>query len=657
MSSGHSDSGHSESGPPPPLTIGTAGHIDHGKTLLIEQLTGMRADRPFERERGMTIDIGYAEMRAPDGRRIGFVDLPGHERFIRNMVAGATGIDIALMVVAADDGVMPQTREHMEILDLLDVRQGIVVLNKIDLVDEETRELAEEELREELAGSVLENAPIIHCSAATGEGIDALRERLFAAVAELAATNDPGAFFCGVQRSFAAAGFGCIVTGVPSAGTVAVGDEVELLPAGEKARVRAIEIYHEAAQQARAGHRTALNLSGVHHEQAGRGMVVAAPGSYRPARHIAVDLRMLHSVRRPLRHASPVRFLSGTLEGMATVYLLEGASLEADAKALVEIRTKEPITVRDGAAFIIRTDNAKETLGGGRVVASLDKPIGRRAKPRHAQLGRWATVLDDPRGRIRFLLEEEGAAGTAVLAQKSQLAKAAVADLLGAMQAEGEIVPLPGGAFTTSTAVTNAATGIRDALRAMHKEQPLIEALPIADVRNRAGLDEAMLAAALAELGDEAVAQGRTLRHRDHSVTLDRATEQASRSVLDYLERARFAPAPRDRVAEEAGLSEREANEGLTYLSARGEVREVAPGIAYARSILDEGLRILSGLAQDRGHFEPVQAKNALGGISRKWLIPLLEYYDKIGATRRDGNLRKMTNKGRAMAEGGIDVT
>jgi len=235
-----------------PVTVGTSGHIDHGKTLLVERLTGMRADRPYERERGMTIDIGYAEMRTPDGRRIGFVDLPGHERFVRNMVAGATGVDLALLVVAADDGVMPQTREHVDILDLLGVKRVLVVLNKIDAVDAEMRELAREELREFLDTTWLKGAEILPCSAATGEGVEELRSRLLALIAETKAPDDPRAFFLGVQRTFAAAGFGCIATGVPAAGSVKVGDELELLPAGRRARVRAIEIYHEPAEHAAA---------------------------------------------------------------------------------------------------------------------------------------------------------------------------------------------------------------------------------------------------------------------------------------------------------------------------------------------------------------------------------------------------------------------
>jgi selenocysteine-specific elongation factor len=632
------------SGTAPPLTIGTAGHIDHGKTLLIEKLTGMRADRPYERERGMTIDIGYAEMRDPQGQRIGFIDLPGHERFIRNMVAGATGIDLALLVVAADDGVMPQTREHLDILDLLGVSRGVVVLNKVDLVDEEMRELATEELREFLEGSTLEGAPILPCSAVTGEGIETVRSAIFDSLEEVARRETPGAFFCTVQRSFAAAGFGCIVTGVPAAGEVEVGQDVELLPSGDKARVRAIEIYHESAESARAGHRTALNLSGVHHDQVERGMVVAKPGVFTPARHLAVEIRMLEGARRALKHAGPIRFLTGTLEGMAKAYLLEGSTLDPGQHALIEVRTREPIAVRDGDPFILRTDNARETLGGGRVVAALDAPIGRRATERQARLRRWRDVLPDAHARVRFVLEEDGPIAAPELARRTQFTLTWVKARL---EADADATMLPGGKWTTETAVVAAAEKLAESVTRMHTRHPLLAVLPIAEVRNDAGLDEAMLGAALERIGDRVVVDNRTIRRTGHSVDLDPETERAAASVREVLRAAGYAPPVATQFSGEKNA--------LTYLRDCGELREVQPGVLYLRETLEEGIRVLSRVSEKRGSFEPVDAKAALGDISRKWLIPLLEYYDRIGATRRDGNIRQLTNKGRAMVVSGLD--
>ncbi|MEE8104678.1 MAG: selenocysteine-specific translation elongation factor, partial [Planctomycetota bacterium] len=485
-----------ESAQTTPVTIGTAGHIDHGKTLLVEKLTGMRADRPYERERGMTIDIGYAEMTAPDGQRIGFVDLPGHERFIRNMVAGASGIDLALLVVAADDGVMPQTREHMEILDLLGVNRGVVVLNKVDLVDEEMRELALEELSEFLEDTGLKDAPILACSAETGEGVDAVRKALNGLISRNQRENDPGAFFLAVQRTFAATGFGCIATGVPAAGGVGPGDELELLPSGKKARVRAIQVYHEPAERASAGHRTALNLSGVSKDEVERGMVVAAPGAYRPTRHIAVRLNVLSSAKRPVKHAAGARFLSGTLEEMAKIYLPSGDALMPGESAIVEIRTGETVAVKDGAPFIVRSDNAKETIGGGIVVSSMEDPIGRKDPERVAKLEAWESALSSARDRVLGALESGGASAPRALAVRCQLDPHAVNEILATLEREERATQLVDGTFVLHARLTEAIAEVPHQLERMHKKNPLLATLAVADVRDALGYSEAVLMSA-----------------------------------------------------------------------------------------------------------------------------------------------------------------
>jgi len=643
-----------DSAPTTPVTIGTAGHIDHGKTLLVEKLTGMRADRPYERERGMTIDIGYAEMAAPDGRRIGFVDLPGHERFIRNMVAGASGIDLALVVVAADDGVMPQTREHLEILDLLGVHRGVVVLNKIDLVDEEMRELAMEELTEFLADTGLRDAPILSCSAETGEGVDAVREALVGLVTRDERESDPGAFFLAVQRTFAATGFGCIATGVPAAGSVHPGDELELLPSGKKARVRAIQVYHEPAEQASAGHRTALNLSGISKDEVARGMVVAAPGAYRPTRHIAVRLNVLSSAKRPEKHAAGARFLSGTLEEMAKIYLPSGDALMPGESAIVEIRTGDRVTVKDGAPFIVRSDNAKETIGGGIVVSSLEGPIGRKDPARVARLEAWEAALQSPRDRVLGALESRGAAAPRTLAIACQLDSKAVNGILESLEREQRATQLVDGTFVLQTRLEEAIKAIPERLAKMHEKNPLLATLAVADVRDALGYSEAVFMSAIQQIGDPVVLDGRSVRLASHSVTLDEELEQAANALLSCLDKARFAPPPRDQLAQCAGLADDELQRALTLLRDRDQLREVAPGVFYPRDLLEEGLRLLQRVSKERGHFEPVEAKTAFGGISRKWLIPLLEYFDKIGATRRDQNHRFLTPRGVSMAENGM---
>ncbi len=640
----------------PPITVGTAGHIDHGKTLLVERLTGMRADRPHEQERGMTIDIGYAEMRTSDGRRIGFVDLPGHERFIRNMVAGATGIDLALLVVAADDGVMPQTREHVEILGLLGIRRVLVVLNKIDAVDPEMRQLAREELTEYLAGTALRGAPVHPCSALTGEGAEELTAAILREADAIEQVEDPGSFFLAIQRSFAAAGFGCIVTGVPASGSVAVGDELELLPCRRPVRVRAIEVYHESADRARAGHRTALNLAGIHHDETARGMVVAEPGVFSPTRHIAARLAIAPTAPRALRHAAGVRLLTGTLEEMASLYLLSGSALRPGEGAVVELRTREPVAVRDGAPFIVRSDNAQETLGGGRILRALEGPVGRRNTALHEELRRWDEALPDPEQRVGVALTLLGDASAAEVASRAQLTRAATEGILRRRADGGHLVLLPTGAYADAAALRAAADSLRATLATMHREQPLVAALPLAEVRDRAQLSEARVASALERLGGAVVCEARTIRLAEHRVQVDEGLTRAARTILDCLGAARFAPPPVEKIPEAAALGAADARAALTLLRDRGAVREVAPGVLYRRETLEEGLRILQRVAKSRGSFEPVDAKAALGDISRKWLIPLLEYYDRLGATRRNGNARTVTRRGEAILAGGLDA-
>ena len=641
----------------PPVTIGTAGHIDHGKTLLVEQLTGMRADRPQERERGMTIDIGYAEMRAEDGQRIGFVDLPGHERFIRNMVAGATGIDLALLVVAADDGVMPQTREHLDILGLLGVCKGVAVLNKIDLVDEELRGLAMEELQDYLVGSTLDGAPVLACSAATGEGVPELRNTLLGLVSGVATAPHPGAFFMAIQRRFAAAGFGCIVTGVPGAGSIRSGDAVEILPAGKKVRVRAIEVYHEKTENARAGHRTALNLAGAHHEEVARGMVVAAPGVYRPSRHLAASLALLPGARRPLRHGVELRVLSGTAEEMATLFLTRGPELAPGQQALVELRCSNPVTVFDGAPYIVRTSNARETVGGGRIIAALETPLRRKDIQRQQQLRAWETALPDPARRLLTALELGGELQPGPLAVRCQLDREASGLLVERLLQEGKLAQLQGGALVAADTIEQAVAALPGVLTALHAQQPLAQMLPIAAARDAAGISEALFMTALGRLGAQVVVDGRAVQLATHEVRIGEDTAEAARRVQDCLRDARFAPPARSKVAEATGLDDGEVEAAFVLLTDRGEVREVAPGLLFLKETLDEGVRLLQAVAQKRGSFEPVEAKAAFGGISRKWLIPLLEYYDRLGATRRGGNSRNLTKRGEAMARGGIDAT
>ena len=365
------------------LILGTAGHIDHGKTSLIRALTGIDCDRlPEEKTRGMTIDIGFAHLEL-GGHRLGIVDVPGHERFIRNMLAGATGVDLALLVVAADDAVMPQTREHLEILRLLDLRHGLIALTKCDLVDETMLQLAEDDVRTLVAGSFLASAPIVRVSARTGEGVDALRAALAEVCAQVAPRDgggDADLFRMAVDRSFVVQGRGTIVTGTVASGTCRVGDEVQWLPRDATIRVRGAQSHGRDVDAAHRGMRAALNLAGVKHDEIVRGHELAAPGFLTLSRTLTVDLRVLADAPQPLKHRTPVRVHLAAAEVMGVVSLLEASRLAPGESCLAQLMLAEPVAAVWGQPVVLREASANWTYGGGRIVQPVARPI-RRRKP------------------------------------------------------------------------------------------------------------------------------------------------------------------------------------------------------------------------------------------------------------------------------------
>src|SRR6516165_760989 len=367
---------------PRDLILGTAGHIDHGKTSLVKALTGIDCDRlPEEKARGITIDIGFAILDLGDFR-LGIVDVPGHERFVKNMLAGATGIDLAVLVVAADDSVMPQTREHLEILRLLGLRHGVIALTKCDLVDETTREVVELEIRDLVQGTFLENAPLIATSAHTGAGIEELKTALTDLCQRIEERDTRQWFRLSIDRSFVVQGHGTVVTGSVTSGSVKVGDEVDWLPRGERVRVRSLQNHDRAVEEAHRGQRAAINLAGVHHEDVVRGQELATPGYLTPARVMTVRIHCLADMKRPIKHRMPVRFHIGTAEIMGTVALLDADAIEPGQWGLAQVFLDEPAMSTWGQPFVIRESSATQTLGGGQVL----QPTARKIRRRHIEM-------------------------------------------------------------------------------------------------------------------------------------------------------------------------------------------------------------------------------------------------------------------------------
>ena len=367
---------------PRDLILGTAGHIDHGKTSLVKALTGIDCDRlPEEKARGITIDIGFATLDLGD-YHLGIVDVPGHERFIKNMLAGATGIDLALLVVAADDSIMPQTREHLEILKLLNLRHGVIALTKADLVDATTLEVVTMEVRDLVKGSFLQDAAIIPTSAQIGQGIAELKEAIAAVCRKVEIQTATQWFRMPIDRSFTVQGHGTVVTGSVLSGSVKVGDEVQWLPSGQTVRVRSLQNHDQPVEEIHRGMRAALNLAGVHHDEVIRGQEVAAAGYLQPSRVVTVRLHCLREMKRPIKHRAQVRFHIGTSEIMGTVSLLDCDTIAPGEWGLVQLFLEEPATCVWGQPFVVRGSSATLTLGGGQVL----QPVAKKVRRRHLEV-------------------------------------------------------------------------------------------------------------------------------------------------------------------------------------------------------------------------------------------------------------------------------
>jgi selenocysteine-specific elongation factor len=391
------------------IILGTAGHIDHGKTALVRALTGIDTDRlKEEKERGITIELGFALLSLPSGRQMGVVDVPGHERFVKNMVAGAMGMDLVLLVVAADEGIMPQTTEHMEICRLLGIRKGLVVLTKKDLVEQEWLEMVIDDVNDFVSGTFLEDAPVLAVSSVTGEGLDELLNVLEKMTSEMVPRAPFGPYRLPVDRVFSVKGFGTVVTGTSISGQIRLGDQVSIYPKGLTARIRGIQVHEKNAQEAHPGMRTALNIQGIDTEDVNRGDVVATPGSLHASCLVDLNFLYLASAGRPLRHRSPVRFHVGTAEVMGRV-LLQGNEVVPGSETYIQIMLKRPVAVLSQDHYVIRSYSPVRTIGGGRIL----HPVPRKRKRTRPGLWKELDILakGGPADIIGYHIERAGVRG------------------------------------------------------------------------------------------------------------------------------------------------------------------------------------------------------------------------------------------------------
>jgi selenocysteine-specific elongation factor len=630
------------------VIIGTAGHIDHGKTALVGALTGVNTDRlKEEKARGISIDLGFAYLPAPDGSVLGFVDVPGHEKFIRNMLAGATGIDFVLLVVAADDSVMPQTLEHLAIVDLLGIRQGCVALTKADLADATRRDEVTAEIHETLSGTGLAGADIVPVSTVTGEGIDALRTVLFNAAAVHGARAASGRFRLAVDRSFTLAGAGTIVTGTVLSGAVAVGDRVTVSPAGLAARVRSIHAQNRPTERGQAGERCALNLVGedISREAITRGDVVLESELHAPTARIDATLRVLASERRPVSHWLPVRLHHAAAEVGARVALLDVAPIAPGAEGRVQLVLDTPLAAAVEDRFVLRDTSAQRTIAGGRFL-DLRAPARRRRTPeRRAQLD--AHALQGARRALATLL---ACAPHYVDLSSFARDRALAAVEMEKIVADLKVVMLPVADTRLGLSETTARdlkVTVTSALRAFHHDHGEAPGLDIEQLRRTCAprLPAPAFRALLqvfAETRDLSV-EGAVVRLPTHSVQLRPQDEKLFARFKPLLSDAdRFRP-PRVRdIAATLAIPEQQVRALCKQLAKLGRLDEVAPDHFFLRTTVAEMAHMLPGLAAAApgGEFSAAQLRDRLDN-GRKVAIQILEFFDRHGVTARRGDLRR----------------
>ncbi len=630
------------------MIVGTAGHIDHGKTSLVRALTGQDTDRlKEERERGISIDLGFAHFGTPDGTQAGVVDVPGHERFIRNMLAGAHGIDLVLFTVAADDGVMPQTEEHLDILHLLGVRRGIFVVTKTDLVDAARVAAVREEIEILALDTTLEGAPVLPVSTVTGAGLDALRAEIAAQLAAPPGPPPPGYFRLPIDRAFVIRGHGVVVTGTAIAGAVREGETVRVLPGGERVRVRGLEVHGVPESRAEHGQRVAMNLAGIERGDLTRGHVVCDERIARPTRRFDAHVEIRPAARRGLPTHGRVRVHLGTAEVMAKLIVLDGrAELPPRSMGYAQLVLGEQVLALRGDRFILRDETARWTLGGGQVV----NPFADRHRRAEAGLVQRLDALrgTDARAAASAFLElgAEFASEGATIAQALNLRQEEVAAALAAVD---EVIPIPdaGGpeVYTTQAKWERLATAARQAVDAVHRAQPLAPGVDMESLRGRLPWEvqprvyrwcvERLIAA------KHLIREESLVRAPEHRIALGADARALGERVERLLVESRFTPPDLRQLGEATGVARPELVDVLGVLEGEGKVVRVAPDLFYARAAAAEARSLLAAHCRAHGEITAAVFRDLIGA-SRKYAIAFLDWCDRTGVTVRVGDLRRL---------------
>lgn len=629
------------------IIIGTAGHVDHGKTVLTKRLTGVDTDRlKEEKERGISIELGFAPLTLPSGVKVGLVDVPGHERFIKNMLAGIAGIDLVLLVIAADEGVMPQTREHLDIINLLEVKKGIVVITKADLVDEEWLELVQSEVSEVLEGTVLEDAPMVAVSSFTGQGMPQLIQTIDQMAQETPPKIVSGKMRIPVDRVFTVTGFGTVITGTLWSGRLKVGDTVEILPQKLNVRVRNIQVHGEKVAEATAGQRVAVNLAGVETEEVSRGDVIAEPEMMEPTYRMDVRLHLLSHPEITIEQRARVRLHHGTREVLGRINLLDREELKPGESCFCQLILETPLMGLRGDHYVIRSYSPMITIGGGIIIDP--QPVRHKRYKEDVMKNLETKFEGDPKELVLQAIAEDqvGLVTQKQIEERTGLEETLVKEELSSLKETSEIVFIKGEGtayYLLKDQERRWLTKIKNRLFDYHGKYPLRAGIPKEELRSR---DFSQITGKIFNLLLEYWADRNDLRlenqniaARDFKAQIPLELEKAVLLIDEGLLKELFSPPGWDELAQMAGIGGETKNEIFLWLINNQRIVKVSDEVILHGQALTEAKEMIGAFIKENGSIQLAQTRDLLK-TSRKYALPLLEYLDQLKFTRRKGDLR-----------------
>lgn len=634
------------------IVLGTAGHVDHGKTSFVRALTGIETDRlKEEQKRGITIELGFAYLDLPCGHRLGIVDVPGHEKFVKNMVAGVTGMDILAFIIAADEGIMPQTREHFEICSLMGVKQGIVIVTKIDLVEPDWLEMVDEEISAFCEGSFLEEAPVIHVSSTTGEGLEEVLATLDRFVTSHNFREVFGPFRLPVDRSFAMKGFGAVVTGTSISGRTSVGEELRLYPTEQVAKVRGIQVHAESVEEVEAGHRTAINLQGVDTNDIERGMVIAPPGVLESSYMLDCQLLYLGSNSKPLKHRTRIRVHIGTSEVIGRVSLLDRDKLQPGDEVVVQLLLEKMVAVWPGDRYVIRSYSPVATIGGGIILGNLPFRKRKRLTENDREYNKTlntSLIKGSVEERVLFFLAESGESGLTANDLGTRLGlfgkhlKKELNDPLSTQKMV--VVDSPTQRYVIREIAEEIKEMILARLGEYHKTNPLQVGLVKEELRSAVGkrVDMKVFNYCLKELIRKSliVQEESAIRLATHQVALKADEEKLQRELTNwYTGKGLSTPTLKETMSQFSDYPTSLIKEVLSLLLREGNLVKISETLYYSQEVIDPLIESVKEAIEKEGEIDAPRFK-ALTGLTRKFSIPILEYLDRIKVTMRIGDKR-----------------